>query len=722
MNKQITRMTLDVGLRDSYKVVFAKIGDTERRIIANVKDNGESYDLTSVKTVEVRCRKADGKQVIKNAVKESNNIIIDINGQMTTCRGTAIVDVVLYGTDGGMLSTAKFYLNVDDGAVNEDEIKSNSDYPNVASALRAVGLAKEVADTALSTANTALSTANTVLSTANTAEEKVEELLEKTVDFEKQGEQIEQIKSETSSLKEDIEKFPFFADIQIINGFYSYRNTGETFTESEEYCSKVTPIIACKPSQKFLYKGWAKWEIFSAMFYDQNRFFVSYLQVESEEKYTEITIPDNCYYVKFQSSKKNNTPVLSIRNTNTNEKIGIYELFEDIDQVRANIDQVRTNINQIRMNIDQIRADVDQNLLINLIDSSKIITGFAISNTYATPWEECLMENSEYASYAQLIPVYAGEKLYINRAYTGVCFFNAEKKFLVNSITSSDQTEVVVPENALYLSIYKKYTSNENFESWMVCPQFACEDTIARDGYKKWVYDAIKKLQKNEQLEGVTWCAFGDSLTDENTLKNENTGTYNYVNYVSASLGLVAINCGKGGTGYMADNSGYTPNFLNRIDTIPSKTELLTVFGSFNDYSKISEKLGSFGDTTEDTLYGCMYKFYDVLFEKFPDVIVGVITPTPWGYIHDSVIDAKSKQQADLYVKALLKTAEWFGIPILNLYTESGLRPWDATFSAKYYRDDNGNGIADTVHPLQNAHKRFIAPKVEAFIKQIYRV
>lgn len=190
MNKQITRMTLDVGLRDSYKVVFAKLGDTERRVIADVKDNGEPYDLTGVKTVEVRCRKVDGKQVTKNAVKENNNIIIDINGQMTTCRGTAIVDVVLYGTDGGILSTAKFYLNVDDGAVNDDEIKSNSDYPNVASALRAVGLAKEVADTALST--------------ANTAEEKVEELLEKTVDFEKQGEQIEQIKSETSSLKEDL--------------------------------------------------------------------------------------------------------------------------------------------------------------------------------------------------------------------------------------------------------------------------------------------------------------------------------------------------------------------------------------------------------------------------------------------------------------------------------------------------------------------------------------
>ena len=163
MNKQITRLTLDVGLRDSYKVVFAKMGDTERRVIAEIKDNGEDYSLAGVNTVEVRCRKADGKQVTKNATKDNNTIVIDISGQMTTCKGTAIVDVVLYGTDGGVLSTAKFYLNVDDGAVSEDDIKSSNEYESLTDALRTVGLAKEVANTALNTANEAVSKANTAM-------------------------------------------------------------------------------------------------------------------------------------------------------------------------------------------------------------------------------------------------------------------------------------------------------------------------------------------------------------------------------------------------------------------------------------------------------------------------------------------------------------------------------------------------------------------------------
>lgn len=179
MDKQITRLTLDVGLRDSYKVVFAKMGDTERRVIAEIKDNGEEYSLAGVNTVEVRCRKADGKQVTKNATKENNTVVIDISGQMTTCKGTAIVDVVLYGTSGGVLSTAKFYLNVDDGAVSEDEIKSSNEYESLTDALRVVGLSKEVAETALTTANEALDTAGEAIAGAAEAKKQAAAATEK---------------------------------------------------------------------------------------------------------------------------------------------------------------------------------------------------------------------------------------------------------------------------------------------------------------------------------------------------------------------------------------------------------------------------------------------------------------------------------------------------------------------------------------------------------------
>lgn len=147
----------------------------EQGLVEGIALAGQAMDeILKEEVIKVRCRKADGKQVTKNATKENNTIVIDISGQMTTCKGTAIVDVVLYGTSGGVLSTAKFYLNVDDGAVSEDEIKSSNEYESLTDALRVVGLSKEVAETALTTANEALDTAGEAIAGAAEAKKQAE--------------------------------------------------------------------------------------------------------------------------------------------------------------------------------------------------------------------------------------------------------------------------------------------------------------------------------------------------------------------------------------------------------------------------------------------------------------------------------------------------------------------------------------------------------------------
>ena len=116
-----------------------------------------------------------------------------------------------------------------------------------------------------------------------------------------------------------------------------------------------------------------------------------------------------------------------------------------------------------------------------------------------------------------------------------------------------------------------------------------------------------------------------------------------------------------------------------------------------------------------------MYYFFDEVYKRCPNVVIGCILPTKWGYLSDWKNKANA-EKCDMYIDALIKTCNKFGIPYLDLYNNSGLRPWDDNFKAQYYRDDNNDGVAETVHPLSNAHKKFIAPKVEAFIKQIYGV
>lgn len=220
---------------------------------------------------------------------------------------------------------------------------------------------------------------------------------------------------------------------------------------------------------------------------------------------------------------------------------------------------------------------------------------------------------------------------------------------------------------------------------------------------------------KVSAINNINWCAFGDSLTDVNTLKGEESGTKNYVDFVHFATGLNVFNLGKGGSGYMADN-GYNQSFVDRIKDIPEESDIITCFGSFNDYEKANGHIGNIDDKTEETLYGCLNLFVAGVFERCPDAILALITPTPWTSYNN--VSGKS-DFSESYVQAILDISKKYGLPCLDLYHISGLRPWDASFRNKFFRDDTGDRIAEGVHPLEIAHKKYIAPKVESFIKLI---
>lgn len=362
--------------------------------------------------------------------------------------------------------------------------------------------------------------------------------------------------------------------------------------------------------------------------------------------------------------------------------------------------------------------------MINLIDFSKIKTGVALHNTVGKYYDE-FIQDEKYATYMELVPVCQDTVLYVHKKWTGVCFYDTNKKFIVNHQTRADDEAVTVPDGVRYFSIYKMFAVNEDFTQWTVYINSLTDNYfISRKDFPNWIYQNITNLKTNyityNKLKNINWCPVGDSLTDSKTLESTD-GKLNYVDYVVNVLGMNVTNMGVAGTGFVTNNSGYGTTFVERIDSIPENTHLVTVFGSFNDYDNIDEHLGSFGDTTNDTIYGSMYLFFTNLFKKFPLIHVGCITPTPWGYLHGTSINSIDIK-SDLYVEALCKTAQYFNVPILDLYHESGLRPWDKTFADEYFRDDSGDGIANTVHPLQEAHKKFIAPLVIDFIKKIYNI
>jgi len=199
------------------------------------------------------------------------------------------------------------------------------------------------------------------------------------------------------------------------------------------------------------------------------------------------------------------------------------------------------------------------------------------------------------------------------------------------------------------------------------------------------------------------WVVFGDSLTEENRRT-----TKHYFDYVKDATGINVYNMGNSGSGYKREDELGTA-FYQRISSVPMDADVITIFGSFNDLGS-GAALGTETDDTTGTIAGCMNKTLDNLFSASPLAIVGIVTPTPW--IHANGLDAPNSATA--YVDMLVNICKRRSIPCLNLFEESLLRPWEASFRELAYSKDNGNGV----HPDETGHK-MIAPRFRGFLETL---
>ena len=208
-------------------------------------------------------------------------------------------------------------------------------------------------------------------------------------------------------------------------------------------------------------------------------------------------------------------------------------------------------------------------------------------------------------------------------------------------------------------------------------------------------------------LFGKKWTVIGDSLTESNI-----RATKNYHDYVAEETGVIVVNQGLSGTGYMKDWSNFV-SYYKRVSDIPLDTDIITIFGSTNDVSQITNgtlTLGTPADNTVDTICGCMHETFKRIFERLPGVRIGVVLPCPTGHYPPHVVG----NDMELYSKALAEIAGYYSIPVLDLYHGSNLRPWDDTFRSLYYTRDDGN----SVHPDENGQK-LLANKFKMFIQSL---
>lgn len=299
----------------------------------------------------------------------------------------------------------------------------------------------------------------------------------------------------------------------------------------------------------------------------------------------------------------------------------------------------------------------------------------------------------------------------------GVCLIpNAKSSYNNYTISSKDKWETIsydfsVTDGNLYTYVALMGGAGNASEIYWRNVKVISKDDVGTQTYG-WV-----KTDKDVSLSGSNikkwlgkkWVAFGDSLTEANRRTDKN-----YHDYIADETGIEVVNMGESGSGYKREFDSNTA-FYQRILNVPTDADVITIFGSGNDLSTTwnTYGLGNPTDTGTDTICGCINKTIDNLYSVYPTAQLGIITPTPWDCFYPSAT-SDPQNRMSLYSEAIVEICKMRGIPCLDLYHCSSLRPWDSNFKTIAYSKDDGGGI----HPDETGHL-IIAPRIKAFLESL---
>ena len=153
-------------------------------------------------------------------------------------------------------------------------------------------------------------------------------------------------------------------------------------------------------------------------------------------------------------------------------------------------------------------------------------------------------------------------------------------------------------------------------------------------------------------------------------------------------------------------------SFCERFDKMDDDADVVVVFGGTNDYGHGDAPIGGFSDRTPDTFYGACHYLFSGLVKKYLGKTIVIMTPLHRIGESRNTGTEKTWGSGTLreYVNIIREVAEYYSLPVLDLYASSGLQP-----EIKEIQD---NYIPDGVHPNDNGNA-VIARKLKMFLQQL---
>ena len=215
------------------------------------------------------------------------------------------------------------------------------------------------------------------------------------------------------------------------------------------------------------------------------------------------------------------------------------------------------------------------------------------------------------------------------------------------------------------------------------------------------------------ELKGTKINFLGDSIT-------EGAGTSShdkmFTMLIEREYGAICQNYGIGGTRIARQKTPTEENwdrdFISRVPEMDADADIVVVFGGTNDFGHGDAPLGAMSDRTSYTFYGALHCLYIALIEKYPDVPIVVLTPLHRITEDIPTGDNKPAPVGTLkeYVNIIREVAEYYSLPVLDLFKESGLQPKIPVIQQKY--------VPDGLHP-NDAGNEILAHKIARFLEML---
>lgn len=217
------------------------------------------------------------------------------------------------------------------------------------------------------------------------------------------------------------------------------------------------------------------------------------------------------------------------------------------------------------------------------------------------------------------------------------------------------------------------------------------------------------------ELNGLKINFLGDSITEGHGASAPDKF---YWNIIGSEYGATVRGYGIGGTRFAKQIKPsafprHDLDFVMRAQEMDDDADVVVVFGGTNDFGHGDAPIGSPTDRTNNTFYGACHKLFCDLINKYPTATIVVMTPlhrTNEDNLRGDGFKAYDYAPLSTYVNIIKEVAAYYSLPLLDLWSLSGIQPKVEINRVKY--------CPDGLHPNDAGH-RLIANRLAGFLKTL---